>query len=107
MAVLLSLHKRLTLDGIWAFISGRFRYYSCKFPAWQNSIPHNLSFKDCFIKIPVSQATQTRATIGTWTQPLRTCWTMQLPAHCRISSVTSCPLGHTSTPSPCLQCPPL
>ncbi|XP_037133097.1 forkhead box protein F2-like [Syngnathus acus] len=52
MAIQSSPSKRLTLSEIYQFLQARFTFFRGSYQGWKNSVRHNLSLNECFIKLP-------------------------------------------------------
>ncbi|KAL3867469.1 hypothetical protein ACJMK2_044671 [Sinanodonta woodiana] len=50
MAILSNRDKKLVLSDIYQWILDNYPYFRARGPGWRNSIRHNLSLNDCFIK---------------------------------------------------------
>ncbi|XP_002166230.2 forkhead box protein B1 [Hydra vulgaris] len=51
MAIHSSPYQMMTLSDIYKYIMNKFPFYRKNNKKWQNSLRHNLSFNDCFVKI--------------------------------------------------------
>ena len=52
MAIQASPTKRCTLSEIYQFLQTRFPFFRGSYQGWKNSVRHNLSLNECFIKLP-------------------------------------------------------
>ncbi|CAL4122067.1 unnamed protein product [Meganyctiphanes norvegica] len=54
MAIQSSPQRRLTLSEIYQFLQSRFPFFRGAYTGWKNSVRHNLSLNECFLKLPKS-----------------------------------------------------
>ncbi|KAL7668810.1 hypothetical protein ACOME3_009494 [Neoechinorhynchus agilis] len=52
MAIQSSSNKRMTLNEIYSFLQHKFIFFRGKYQGWKNSVRHNLSLNECFVKLP-------------------------------------------------------
>ncbi|KAJ8687527.1 hypothetical protein QAD02_023321 [Eretmocerus hayati] len=52
MAIQSSPGKRLTLSEIYTYLQQHFPFFRGSYQGWKNSVRHNLSLNECFIKLP-------------------------------------------------------
>ena len=52
MAIQNSAAKKMTLNEIYQYLSTHFSFFQGQYQGWKNSVRHNLSLNECFIKLP-------------------------------------------------------
>uniref|UniRef100_A0A6P6YJL9 Forkhead box protein F1-B-like n=1 Tax=Dermatophagoides pteronyssinus TaxID=6956 RepID=A0A6P6YJL9_DERPT len=52
MAIQQSQTKRMTLSEIYHYLQQKFSFFRGTYQGWKNSVRHNLSLNECFIKLP-------------------------------------------------------
>lgn len=52
MAINSTPSKKMTLSEIYSFLQQSFPFFRSTYMGWKNSVRHNLSLNECFIKLP-------------------------------------------------------
>ena len=52
--------KKMTLSEIYSFLQQSFPFFRSTYMGWKNSVRHNLSLNECFIKLPKAMGKYSR-----------------------------------------------
>lgn len=58
MAIQASPNKQCTLSEIYQFLHNKFEFFRGGYTGWKNSVRHNLSLNEVFIKLPKGKSSQ-------------------------------------------------
>ncbi|KAK9766475.1 hypothetical protein K7432_004421 [Basidiobolus ranarum] len=92
--------KKMTLNGIYNYITSHYPYYQLTQNGWQNSIRHNLSLNKAFVKVPRSDGEPGKGAFWTIDQNYEAQFSNGVYKRSRRSSKTSREGSASPFPSP-------
>ncbi|KAF1803126.1 fork head domain-containing protein [Mucor lusitanicus] len=94
-------NKKMTLHGIYTFITTNYPYYQMASNGWQNSIRHNLSLNKAFVKVPRKDSEPGKGAFWTIDEAAETQFKQGVYKKAKRSNSTSketVPTSHSTSP---------